>query len=84
MPNRILWEVFFVVVCTTFIAYLFNSSALRKLNPSTVSTYIYLQPLLATFIAIWLQSDTLDAIKIVASILIFIGVYLVSIQKKIA
>ena len=84
MPKRILWQVLFVVVCTTFIAYLFNSSALSQLNPSTVSTYIYIQPLLATFIAIWLQSDTLDNTKIGASILIFIGVYLVSIQKKTA
>ena len=43
-PLKIIWEVLFVVVCTTFIAYLLNSVALQKLNPSTVSIYIYLQP----------------------------------------
>jgi len=78
-PSIIIWEVLFVVVCTTFIAYFLNSSALRLLNPSTVSIYIYLQPVLATLFAIFRGSDTLDKMKIISAFIIFIGVYLVSV-----
>jgi len=77
-PQKIIWEVAFVVVCTTVIAYLLNSSALKQLNPSTVSIYIYTQPVLATLFAIFRKADTLDEIKIISAIIIFFGVYLVS------
>jgi len=79
-PLKIIWEVLFVVVCTTFIAYLLNSAALKQLTPSTVSIYIYLQPVLASVFAIALGSDTLDMNKIIAASIIFIGVYLVSVR----
>lgn len=81
IPTTIYWKIAFVVICTTFIAYLFNSSALKQLNPSTVSIYIYLQPILATLFAIFRESDTLDETKIIASIIIFTGVYLVSVRS---
>jgi len=80
-PSIIIWEVIFVVVCTTFIAYLLNTSALRILNPSTVSIYIYLQPVLATIFAVWVGSDTISQNKIISAIIIFIGVYLVSVRS---
>ena len=71
----------FVIIGTTFFAYLLNIYGLKNLNPSTVSTYIYLQPLLAASFAIWAGKDSLDWIKIVAALLIFSGVYLVSSRK---
>ena len=73
----------FVIIGTTFLAYLFNIYGLKKLSPSVVSTYIYLQPLLATVFAIWAGKDTLDWIKILAAILIFSGVYMVSKTKPL-
>ena len=79
-PTIIIWEVLFVVVCTTVIAYLLNSSALKLLNPSTVSIYIYLQPVLATLFAIFRGSDSLDEMKIISALIIFVGVYLVSVK----
>ncbi len=82
IPKKIIWEIFFVVICTTFIAYLFNSTALKYLTPATVSIYIYLQPLLATIIAILFSSDSLDVIKIISIFMIFIGVYLVSVKSN--
>lgn len=68
----------FVVVFTTFFAYLLGTIGLKQLKPATVSTYIYSQPVFAALFAIALGKDELDAIKIVATILIFSGVYLVS------
>ena len=68
----------FVVLFTTFIAYLFNVYGLKYLKPSTVSTYIYSQPVFAAIVAILLGKDELTLTKIFAATLIFIGVYLVS------
>jgi|TARA_Y100000385_G_scaffold138937_1_gene144330 drug/metabolite transporter (DMT)-like permease len=82
MPSTILWSVVFVVVGTTFLAYLFNIYGLKTLNPSTVSTYIYLQPVLASIVAIIASSDELNLIKVISAILIFLGVYLVSQKTK--
>ena len=75
-------KILFVVVCTTFIAYLFNAFALKTLSPSVVSIYIYLQPVLASVIAIIYNSDSIDYIKIVSSFFIFTAVFLVSIPSK--
>ena len=74
-------QVIFVVVVTTFLAYLFNIYALKTLTSSTVSIYIYLQPLFATIIALLLAKDTLTFRTIIAAALIFTGVYLVSFKK---
>ena len=71
-------ETAFVVICTTFFAYLLNIFALKKLQPSTVSTYIYTQPVLASFFAIIMGKDELSLVKIVGAVLIFTGVYIVS------
>ncbi len=77
------WMAFaFVIVATTFFAYLFNIFGLSKLNPSTVSTYIYSQPLIASIVALLMQKDSLDESKIIAAICIFLGVYLVSKRPK--
>jgi len=74
-----IWSKFlFVIVGTTFLAYLFNIYGLKRLSPSTVSTYIYLQPVLAAFFAIWVGKDSFTWIKLISALLIFSGVYLVS------
>ena len=82
MPTGILWKAAFVVVCTTFMAYLLNIYGLKSLNPSTVSTYIYLQPVLASMVAIFTNSDSLSLIKLGAALVISSGVYLVSVKPK--
>ncbi|MFT4758467.1 MAG: drug/metabolite transporter (DMT)-like permease [Paraglaciecola sp.] len=77
------WASFaFIMVATTFLAYLLNAFALKIVNPSVVSVYIYLQPVVATVIALLWGKDILTWEKMVAGALIFIGVYLVSRQQK--
>lgn len=73
----------FVIVATTFLAYLFNIYGLKRLNPSIVSTYIYLQPLIAALFSIWVGKDSFTWIKLTAAVLIFTGVYLVSKPQKL-
>ena len=75
---KIWLEFSFVIIGTTFFAYLLNIYGLKRLNPSVVSTYIYLQPLFAALIAIWAGKDAIDGVKIIAALLIFSGVYLVN------
>jgi drug/metabolite transporter (DMT)-like permease len=81
-PPKIIWATLFVVVGLSFFAYLFNTVALRYVSPSVVSTYIYLQPVLASVFAIALGKDHLDWVKVVSAALICTGVYLVSKKPK--
>lgn len=78
MPVTIILETLYVIVGTTFLAYLFNIYALKVLTPTIASSYIYLQPLLAGIFAVWLGADEITWVKVVAAGLIFSGVYLVS------
>lgn len=68
----------YVLIFTTFMAYLLNAYALALVNPSIVSIYIYLQPLLATLIALTFGQDQLNPAKVISAVLIFSGVFLVS------
>jgi drug/metabolite transporter (DMT)-like permease len=76
--SRHWFDVLFVVFGITFVAYLLNTYALSALSPSVVSAYIYLQPLLAAAIALWLGKDELSWQKLVSAFLIFTGVWLAS------
>lgn len=78
MPTAIYFKVGFIVVFTTFFAYLFNIFALSKLKPTTLSIFIYLQPVLASVYALLTKSDSLNLIQIVATLLIFTGIYFVT------
>lgn len=71
----------YVLFFTTVLAYLFNIIALKKVNPTVVGIYVYLQPILATIVALFIGEDSLSLIKIIAGTLIFSGVYLVSFSK---
>lgn len=75
----VIWgAIAYVLLATTFLAYLFNAIALKSVNASVVSIYIYLQPLTATLIALLLGKDHLTLVKLTAGMLIFLGVFLVS------
>lgn len=82
MPTNILFKVGFIILFTTCITYLFNLFGLKKLKPTTVSVFIYLQPVVATIYALIAGSDSLNLIKIFATIIIFLGVYLVTKQVE--
>jgi drug/metabolite transporter (DMT)-like permease len=68
----------FVVIGTTYLAYLLNTFGLISLSPSVVSAYIYLQPALAGIFAILMGKDQMDWIKLSSTAMIFLGVYLVN------
>ena len=82
MPTKIYFQAGFIVVFTTFFTYLFNLFALTKLKPTTLSIFIYLQPVIATIYALLTNKDTLNVVKILATVLIFTGVYIVTTANK--
>lgn len=72
------FDISFVVIAVTFIAYLMNIYSLKILSPTVVSAYIYLQPVFAAAIALYLGKDELSWQKIISALLIFTGVVLAS------
>ena len=83
LPVGLYWKIGFVVIFSTFFTYLLNLLSMRELKPTTIAVFIYLQPLFATVFAISLGKDILSLVKIIAAILIFFGVYLVTQKKPI-
>ena len=81
LPFDAIWRMAFVVAGTTFSTYLLNIYALKQLSASTISVFIYLQPLIAIIYAILVGADQLTTIKVAAGLLVFVGVYLVSFKK---
>jgi drug/metabolite transporter (DMT)-like permease len=82
IPTKMYLNIGFVVIFTTCVTYLFNLYGLTKLRPTTVSVFIYLQPVIATIYALIVGSDSLSLVKISATIIIFFGVFLVTKQVK--
>lgn len=92
MPSSIMFGVFYVVVFTTFLAYMLNIFALKIVSPAVSSTYIYLQPVLAGLFAFIGDrilgemngySQDITGFKMLCTLLIFIGVYLVGRKKAV-
>jgi len=81
IPNSIWSAIIFLIIGATFITYVLNAWALRNANATLVGAYIYLQPVLATIIAVSMAKDSLTLPKVLFSLLIFIGVYLVGLPN---
>ena len=82
LPWFAIWRMAYVVIGTTFLTYLFNIYALKTLSPTTVGSFIYLQPIITIIFALITANDTLDSIKLFSCLLVFIGVYLVSVKNR--
>ncbi len=78
LPFEAVWRIAFVIFGTTFCTYLFNIFALTQLKASTVSAFIYVQPLIGIAYAVAMGKDTITTIKVVAACLVLLGVYLAS------
>jgi drug/metabolite transporter (DMT)-like permease len=83
MPPSIIASVVFVILGTTYMTYLFNGFALTKLKASTVSSFVYVQPLIGIIVAILSGQDQLNFTKVAAGILVLSGVYFASKKQTI-
>ena len=83
LPFEAIWRIGFVVVGTTFLTYMFNVYALKTLPATTIGAFTYLQPIITIVYAVITGNDILDGVKILACLLVFLGVYLVSKKVKV-
>lgn len=81
MPLWAYGVIAFVVVCTTFMTYLFNIFAMTELKASTIGAFIYVQPIFGILFALLTGKDSLTAVKVGATAMVLVGVYLAS--KKV-
>jgi drug/metabolite transporter (DMT)-like permease len=90
LKGVVLWKVLYVIIGVTFFAYLLTMYGLSKLSPSASSAYIYLQPVLVIFFAIFFAyigftedyTNTITTQKIFYMILIFVGVYITTLKRR--
>ena len=67
----------FIVVFATIINYYIGVDVLKDISPAVSSMYVYIQPIVTTLVALYFASDVLDEKKLLSSIAILVGVYLV-------
>jgi drug/metabolite transporter (DMT)-like permease len=72
----------FVVVFATYVGYLLISFGLRRLSPTIVSTYTYINPIIAAYLATIMGQDRISFVMVISALLIFAGVFVVSLQKN--
>ena len=71
-----------IILLPTVGAYYLNAWALTKVAPSIVAVYIYLQPLIAFGLAPALLGETWNSRTVVSSLLIFLGVAIVTRRSR--
>jgi len=80
-PHQVILEIAFLIFFATFISYILILVAQKNIRPTLVSMYSYLQPLIAVVIAVIIGMDTLTWQKVLATVLIFAGVFVVNGSK---
>jgi len=81
----------YVIVFTTFLTFLFNIYALRRVSPSVAGSYTYVQPAVSFTIVLILSlifhidtyNEDINIVKITSCFLVIIGVYLISKKPKV-
>lgn len=81
MSSNAYLRILYVIVGATFVSYLLIPYAISRLRPTTVSMYNYIQPLIASLVAVAIGMDSFGFIKSIAAVFIFLGVFLVTQSK---
>lgn len=82
VPSTAWLAIVYIVLVPTVGVYYLNAWALTKLSPGIVSVYIYLQPLMAFGLAPLILGEQLNSRTLVACLLIFAGVAVVTIGNR--
>ena len=78
VPPVVLWEIGYLIVFATVVAYFLIPYGQKFIRPTLVSMYNYLSPMVTTVVSIWTGLDTLTWQKVLAAVVIVSGVVLVS------
>ena len=83
VTSTVWWEIAFLIFFATFVAYFLLPVGQVRIRPTLVSMYGYLQPIIAIAISIIAGTDRLTFTKLLAALLVFAGVWLVTTSKKL-
>lgn len=75
-------SIVFIVAGATFLCYLLIVVGQKNLRPTVAGMYNYIQPLVATIVAIVWGMDTFNWVKVLSVVMIFGGVYLVTSSRS--
>ena len=78
VPSQVWWEIGYMIIFSTFLAYYLIPVGQQRIRPTLVSMYGYLQPIIAIAVAIWTGMDHLTFTKVLAALLVFTGVWVVN------
>lgn len=84
LSGTFLWELLFLIGCSTFVTYLLIPIGQKFIRPTLVSMYSYVQPIVAIIISICIGMDSLGWQKVLAAVAVFSGVLLVNYSRKAA
>ena len=70
------------IVFATFVSYFLIPFGQKRIRPTLVSMYSYIQPIIATVISIIIGMDILTWQKLLAAAMVFGGVIIVSRSRK--
>lgn len=75
-------ELAYLIFCATFISYFLIPIAQKRIRPTLISMYSYVQPIIAIAISIAIGMDTLTWQKTLATLLVFGGLIIVSYSRS--
>ena len=75
-------ELAYLIICSTFITYFLIPVAQKRIRPTIISMYSYVQPIIAISISIAIGMDILTWQKVLAAAMVFGGVIIVSYSKS--
>lgn len=82
IPKIQLAELSYLIVFATFVTYFLIPLGQKRIRPTLVSMYSYVQPIIAIVISICVGMDKLTWQKILAAAMVFAGVIIVSYSKS--
>ena len=78
VPAKVWWEVGYLIIFATFVAYFLIPLGQQRIRPTLVSMYGYLQPIIASAMGIAVGMDSLTWMKFIAALAVFAGVAIVN------
>ena len=79
--GKLIADIGFLVIFATFISYFLIPFGQKRIRPTLVGMYSYLQPIIAAIASICVGMDTLTVGKVLAAALVFVGVGVVNKSK---
>lgn len=82
IPGQTIGSLAFIIVGSTFLSYMLIIVGQKHLRPTVAGMYNYIQPLVATLVAVCWGMESFNFTKVCSVLLIFGGVYLVTTSRS--